>query len=88
MAELLDCEQDWQALTLDLITSGNVSWPDAKSLETSLLADRKAEGYPGRRIAAGCEHADAVDRLAIEWLRPLFDRDFVACGDQTVQWAV
>lgn len=80
MAELLYNEQDWQARPLDLITSGNASWPHAKSLEDSLLADRKAEGYPGRRIAAGCEHADAVDRFAIDRLRPLFNGAFVGCG--------
>lgn len=73
MAALLDGEQERQRRTLSLIPSENVSSPYAKSLEGSLFADKNAEGYPGQRVVAGCEQADAVERLAIDRLRQLFD---------------
>lgn len=72
MAALVDGERKRQERTLTLIPSENVSSPLAKSLEGSVFADKNAEGYPGRRVAAGCAYADAVERLAIERLRQLF----------------
>jgi len=72
MAALLDCEQERQERTLTLIPSENVSSIFAKALEGSLFADKNAEGYPGRRVAAGCEYADAVERLAIDRLKQIF----------------
>lgn len=72
MVRLMRSEKKRQQMTLSLIPSENVSSPFAKAFEGSLLADKNAEGYPGKRVAAGCEFADAVERLAIERLKQIF----------------
>lgn len=70
--ELSRAEEDRQHRTLSLVPSENVSSPIAKVLEGGVFADKNAEGYPGRRVVAGCEQADAVERLAISRLKDLF----------------
>lgn len=72
MFELSHAEEDRQRRTLSLVPSENVSSPLAKALEGGVFADKNAEGYPGRRVVAGCEQADAVERLAISRLKDLF----------------
>lgn len=72
MARLVRAEQERQQMTLSLVPSENVSSPHARALEGGLFADKNAEGYPGKRVAAGCEYADAVERLAIKRLKDIF----------------
>ncbi len=70
--ELSCAEEERQRRMLSLVPSENVSSPLARALEGGVFADKNAEGYPGRRVVAGCQHADAVERLAIARLRDLF----------------
>src|SRR3712207_7672402 len=42
----------------------------------SVLTNKYAEGYPGRRYYGGCEHVDVVEQLAIDRLKTLFGAEF------------
>jgi glycine hydroxymethyltransferase len=69
---LIAAEADRRRRTIDLIASE--SEPSAPVLEAlgSVFAAKTAEGYPGRRYHRGTEHADAVERLAIDRAMALF----------------
>ena len=72
MARLVAAEERRQRDTVNLIASENYASPLALALEGSIFANKNAEGYPGKRFVAGCEHADAVERLAVARLKDLF----------------
>lgn len=72
MFELSRAEEERQRQTISLVPSENISSPLSKALEGGVFADKNAEGYPERRVVAGCEQADAVERLAISRLKDLF----------------
>src|SRR5215510_2056869 len=57
---------------LELIASENVVSRAVLEAQGSVLTNKYAEGYPGRRYYGGCEHVDVVERLAIERARELF----------------
>ena len=61
-----------QADTLVLIASENFVSRAVLEATASVFTNKYAEGYPGRRYYGGCEHADAVERLAIERARAIF----------------
>jgi glycine hydroxymethyltransferase len=72
VAAALEAETRRQEETLVLIASENfISLPVLEAM-ASLLTNKYAEGYPGRRYYGGCENADRVERLAIERARHLF----------------
>src|SRR5437588_12419675 len=71
----------WQAIQgerrrqqdgLELIASENYTSPAVLAAQGSVLTNKYAEGYPGRRYYGGCEHVDVVERLAIERVLKLF----------------
>ncbi len=72
MAQLLATEERRQLESVNLIASENYASPLALSLEGSIFANKNAEGYPGRRVVAGCDIADQVEQLAVERLKILF----------------
>ena len=72
MARLVAAEERRQRDTVNLIASENYASPLALALEGSIFANKNAEGYPGKRFVAGCEHADAVEQLAVARLKDLF----------------
>lgn len=72
MADLVEGEERRQTNTLCLIASENYPSPVVSCLEGSIFASKNAEGYPGKRVAGGCEAADAVERLAVERCKELF----------------
>ena len=80
MAQLLATEERRQLESVNLIASENYASPLALSLEGSIFANKNAEGYPGRRVVAGCDIADQVEQLAVERLKILF-----RCEHATVQ---
>jgi glycine hydroxymethyltransferase len=65
---------------IELIASENVVSPAVLAAQGSVLTNKYAEGYPGRRYYGGCEFVDIVENLAIERAKELFD-----CGFANVQ---
>ena len=57
---------------VELIASENYASPAVLSAQGSLLTNKYAEGYPGRRYYGGCEFVDIAERIAIERARRLF----------------
>jgi glycine hydroxymethyltransferase len=58
--------------TLEMIASENFAPRAVMQAQGSVLTNKYAEGYPGRRYYGGCEHVDVTERLAIERVRTLF----------------
>jgi glycine hydroxymethyltransferase len=70
-------ETDRQQVNLELIASENVVSEAVLEAQGSVLTNKYAEGYPGKRYYGGCEHVDAVETLAIERAKKLFGADAV-----------
>jgi glycine hydroxymethyltransferase len=62
---------------IELIASENIVSRAVLEAQGSVLTNKYAEGYPGRRYYGGCEHVDVVETLAIERAKKLFDCEFV-----------
>ncbi|MBX3096825.1 MAG: serine hydroxymethyltransferase [Fimbriimonadaceae bacterium] len=65
VAAILNRERERQQNHLELIASENHSSSAVREAMASVLTDKYAEGYPGKRYYGGCAHADEVERLAI-----------------------
>ena len=76
-ANALEAEVDRQRETLQMIASENHVSAAVLDAQGSVLTNKYAEGYPGSRYYGGCEHADAVERLAIERASDLYDAEHV-----------
>ncbi|MEU7382790.1 serine hydroxymethyltransferase [Streptomyces sp. NPDC042207] len=61
-----------QQTTLEMIASENFAPAAVMQAQGSVLTNKYAEGYPGRRYYGGCEHVDVVERLAIDRVKALF----------------
>lgn len=72
LAEILDLEWDRQQTTLELIASENHVSRAVMEATGSLLTNKYAEGYPGRRYYGGCEFVDMVEQMAIDRAKELF----------------
>ena len=57
---------------IELIASENFTYPSILEAQGSVLTNKYAEGYPGKRYYGGCEHVDVVEELAIERAKTLF----------------
>ena len=68
----IDAEQHRQELQLELIASENHASREVMAAMGSVLTNKYAEGYPGRRYYGGCEHVDTVEELARERAKRLF----------------
>ena len=75
IAELIDRELARQRDQMELIASENFTWPAVLEAVGSVLTNKYAEGYPGRRYYGGCEWVDEVEQLAIDRARELFGAD-------------
>ena len=71
---LIDKERERQVTGLQLIASENFTSPDVMEATGSVLTNKYAEGYPGRRYYGGCEHVDVAEQLAIDRLKQLYDQ--------------
>jgi glycine hydroxymethyltransferase len=60
---------------IELIASENYTSPAVMEAQGSVLTNKYAEGYPGKRYYGGCEHVDVVEQLAIDRLKALFGAD-------------
>ncbi|MDA8360863.1 MAG: serine hydroxymethyltransferase [Gammaproteobacteria bacterium] len=61
---------------IELIASENYTSPRVLAAQGSVLTNKYAEGYPGKRYYGGCEYVDVVEALAIERARKLFKADY------------
>lgn len=69
-------EADRQEQHIELIASENYVSPAVLEAAGSVLTNKYAEGYPGKRYYGGCEFVDQVEALAIERLKQLFGADY------------
>ncbi|MDO8438186.1 MAG: serine hydroxymethyltransferase [Nitrosomonadaceae bacterium] len=76
----------WQAIKgemqrqedhIELIASENYASPAVMQAQGSVLTNKYAEGYPGKRYYGGCEYVDIVEQLAIDRVRTLFNAEYV-----------
>jgi glycine hydroxymethyltransferase len=72
IADAVAAELRRQQSTLEMIASENFAPAAVMQAQGSVLTNKYAEGYPGRRYYGGCEHVDVVERLAIERVTDLF----------------
>ncbi len=76
VAAAIDAELRRQQETLEMIASENFASVAAMQAQGSVLTNKYAEGYPGRRYYGGCEHIDTVETLAIDRIKALFGARF------------
>ena len=75
--DALDGELERQRTTIELIASENFASPAVLAAQGSVLTNKYAEGYPGKRYYGGCEQVDKVERLAIARAKEIFGADHV-----------
>ena len=73
IARVLGSELMRQKDQIELIASENIVSKAVMQVQGSVLTNKYAEGYPGRRYYGGCEHVDVAEELAIERVRKLYD---------------
>ncbi len=72
LAAAMSAERLRQEQHLELIASENYASPHVLEAQGSVLTNKYAEGYPGKRYYGGCEHVDVAETLAIERAKKLF----------------
>jgi glycine hydroxymethyltransferase len=72
IAQSIFLEAQRQQENIELIASENFTSPAVMEAQGSVLTNKYAEGYPGKRWYGGCENVDVVERLAIERAKKLF----------------
>lgn len=73
IADVLGLEMGRQRNQIELIASENIASRAVLEVQGSVLTNKYAEGYPGRRYYGGCEHVDIAESLAIERVKKLYD---------------
>lgn len=74
--ELIDAEKERQLNGLELIASENFVSDQVMEAAGSVLTNKYAEGYPGKRYYGGCEVVDEVEQIAIDRAKTLFGADY------------
>src|SRR5215213_2844230 len=74
--DAISAELTRQQTTLEMIASENFAPVAVMQAQGSVLTNKYAEGYPGRRYYGGCEHVDVVEQLAIDRLKALFGAEY------------
>src|SRR5512134_1181410 len=77
IAAVISRETARQNTKLELIASENFVSPAVMEAMGSVLTNKYAEGYPGKRWYGGCEHVDVVEQLAIDRAKQLFGAEHV-----------
>jgi glycine hydroxymethyltransferase len=77
LSRALEGERRRQEQHIELIASENYASPNVLAAQGSVLTNKYAEGYPGRRYYGGCEFVDIAEQLAIDRARQLFGADYV-----------
>jgi glycine hydroxymethyltransferase len=74
--DAMEAERRRQEAHIELIASENYASPRVMEAQGSVLTNKYAEGYPGKRYYGGCEHVDVAENLAIERVKKLFGADY------------
>ncbi len=74
--QAIEEEKQRQEDHIELIASENYSSPRVQEAQGTLLTNKYAEGYPGKRYYGGCEYVDKVEQLAIDRAKALFNADW------------
>ena len=74
---LIEQEKKRQEHNIELIASENFVSEEVLEAQGSILTNKYAEGYPGKRYQGGCEFVDGIESLAIERAKKLFNAKFV-----------
>jgi glycine hydroxymethyltransferase len=77
LAKALEGERRRQEEHIELIASENYTSPRVLEAQGSVLTNKYAEGYPGKRYYGGCEYVDIAEQLAIDRAKQLFGADYV-----------
>ena len=72
----IEAEGQRQERHIELIASENHTSPLVMEAQGSVLTNKYAEGYPGKRYYGGCEHVDVVEELAISRVKKLYNADY------------
>jgi glycine hydroxymethyltransferase len=72
----IEAERQRQEDHIELIASENYASPRVMQAQGTVLTNKYAEGYPGKRYYGGCEHVDVVEQLAIDRAKQLFAADW------------
>ncbi|MFC0313473.1 serine hydroxymethyltransferase [Gordonia phosphorivorans] len=86
LAALIGREQARRDAGLQLLAAESVATPAVRAAMASVLSDKYAEGYPGRRFHGGCEVVDEVEELARARARTLFGAEYV--NVQPLSWVL
>ncbi len=76
IADAISRERIRQTNTLELIASENIVGPAVMAAQASVMTNKYAEGYPGKRYYGGCENVDIAESLAIERAKKLFGAEY------------
>ena len=76
IAKEIDLELNRQRTKLELIASENIVSKAVMEAQGSVLTNKYAEGYPGKRYYGGCEYVDVVEQLAIDRAKKLFGAEY------------
>jgi len=76
LADVISKEMERQNNNLELIASENVASPAVMAAQGSVLTNKYAEGYPGKRYYGGCEYVDNAEELAISRAKDLFKAEY------------
>ncbi len=74
--EVINNELFRQKTTLEMIASENFASPEVMKVVGSILTNKYAEGYPGRRYYGGCEFVDDIENIARDRLKKLFNCEY------------
>lgn len=69
-------EEHRQQETIELIASENIVSKEVREAQGSVLTNKYAEGYPGKRYYGGCQYIDQVEQLAIDYAKKLFGDEY------------
>ena len=76
LSKAIEAERQRQEDHIELIASENYTSPAVMEAQGSVLTNKYAEGYPGKRYYGGCEHVDAAEQLAIDRAKALFGAEY------------
>ncbi|KRD03863.1 MULTISPECIES: serine hydroxymethyltransferase [unclassified Streptomyces] len=76
VAAAVDAELNRQQSTLEMIASENFAPVAVMEAQGTVLTNKYAEGYPGRRYYGGCEHVDVTEQIAIDRVKDLFGAEY------------
>jgi glycine hydroxymethyltransferase len=76
LSQAIASERQRQEDHVELIASENYASPRVLEAQGSVLTNKYAEGYPGKRYYGGCEYVDIAEKLAIDRVKQLFDCDY------------